>query len=591
MSIPMTTAPASTPHARWRALAAHGGAAALILLLVLYLFFEVLSELGFQSRETFWLYLRVHQYAVELAAGHFPPRVFPDAVAGGGAAFPFFHPPLAYWLSAFLGLCTGDMVVGVNASFLLSVLLSGWAMYGMGMALTGRRWLALMGALLYVSLPYRFVNVFVLGALEEAWTFVWYPLVLTGAWWTAARGRLSWLLPLSVAALLLTHAVLALYFLGLCALGLVGCRSWLGWRGAGRVAGGGLLGGALTLWHFLPSQLALADVWAGVPEVMRSVPGFVHGHRVRPWQWFDEHPNRWNGVSTFEFDSMCFSLGPGQWVVLALAAAAYTVVARRGLAVGDARLTSLAKTLAVLWAGCLLFMAAPLPFLSVLPTAFSAIQFPWRLLNVTAFLSLAAAGLFLARAPISPRLGAVITSAALVLAVSTPPYQRTNSLVADWDDAAINRWTLRRNGASGYTATGEYLPRAHPVKQWVYRVSQPPEPSGNIQVLGAEREGSRWSVRVDAPQGGPLVLPLVAYDFYRATGDGERALETFSEQGLLGVRLLPGQYTFTVEPGTTPAGWVGAWLGVAALGGVFLLTSRRRSPWLLAFTGRRAPPA
>lgn len=578
MSIPTTTPPAvPTPHARWRVLAAHGGAAALLLLVVLYLFFEVLSDLAFQSWETFWLYLRVQQYAVELAAGHFPPRVFPDAVAGGGSAFPFFHPPLAYWLSAVLGLSLGDMVVGVNVSFLLSVLLSAWAMYGMGMALSGRRWLALMGALLYISLPYRFVSVFVIGALEESWTFLWYPLVLTGAWWTLTRQRLSWLLPLSVAALLLTHAVLGLYFLALCALGLGAAGFRLGWREVGRVAAGGLLGMALTLWHFLPARLALVDVWAGVPEVMRSLPDFVHGHRVQPWQWFDEHPNRWNGISAFQADSMCFSLGAGQWVVLALAAGAYTVVARRGLAVGDARLSVLAKGLAVLWAGCLLFMVAPLPFVSVLPTAFSAIQFPWRLLGVTAFLSLAAAGLFLARAPITPRLGAVIAGATVVLALSTPPFQRTNSLVADWDDAAINSWTLRRNGFSGYTANGEYLPRLHPVEQWVERVSSSPVPGGGIQVLGAERDGSRWSVRVDAPQGGPLVLPVVAYDFYRATGDGERPLETFSEKGLLGVRLLPGQYTFTVEPGTTPAGWWGAGLGVAALGGVLLLASRRRS--------------
>ena len=54
MSLPMTTAPAPTPHARWRALAAHGGAAALLLLLVLYLFFESISDLGFQSRECPW---------------------------------------------------------------------------------------------------------------------------------------------------------------------------------------------------------------------------------------------------------------------------------------------------------------------------------------------------------------------------------------------------------------------------------------------------------------------------------------------------------------------------------------------------------
>ncbi len=576
----MTDSSKSAVHARWRELAAHGGAVALIAAVVLFLFQEVISTLGFQSRESFWLYLRVQQYAVELFAGHFPPRVFPDAVAGGGSAFPFYHPPLAYWLSALVGLFTDNTVSGVNTSFLLSVLLSGWAMYAMGMALTGRRWLAVMSALLYIALPYRFVGVFVLGALEESWTFVWYPLILTGAWWTATRERLAWLLPFSVAALLLTHAALALYFLGLCALLLVGCRAWLGWHGMGRVAAGGALGGAMTLWHFLPSRLALQDVWAAVPEVMRSAPAMVHGHRVRPWQWFDEDPNRWNGISTFEADSMCFALGEGQWLVLLVAAGAHAVLAWRGKAEGDPRLTSLAKTLTVLWVGCLVFMAAPLPFLRVLPSVFGSIQYPWRMLSVTAFLSIAATGLFLARAPILPRLGRVIAGAAVVLALATPPFQRVNSLVWDWDDTAINPWTLRRNGVSGFTAWGEYLPQSHTMQQWASRVSRPLAPPEGIRVLSADREGSRLSARIDAPQGGPLVLPLVAYGFYRASRDGEQALETFSEQGLLAVRLLPGQYTLTVEPGTTPAEQVGAGLGAVALGLVLVLSAstRRRAP-------------
>ncbi len=585
----MNAPPKSAVHTRWRELAAHGGAATLIAVVVLFLFQEVISNLGFQSRESFWLYLRVQQYAAELFAGHFPPRVFPDAVEGGGSAFPFYHPPLAYWLSAFVGLLTGDRVSGVNTSFLLSVLLSGWAMYGMGMALTGRRWLAVMSALFYVSLPYRFVDVFVLGALEESWMFVWYPLILTGAWWTVTRERLAWLLPVSVAALLLTHAVLALYFLGLCALLLVASRAWVGWRGTGRVAAGTALGVAMTLWHFLPSQLALTDVWAGVPEVMRGLPEMVHGHRVRPWQWFDEDPNRWNGISTFGPDSMCFALGAGQWLTLVLAAASHAVLARRGKAEGDARLTSLAKALAVLWAGCLVFMVAPLPFLSVLPPAFSYIQYPWRMLSVTAFLSIAATGLFLARAPILPRLGRVIAGAAVVLALATPPFQRVNSLVWDWDDAAIDSWTLQRNGASGFTAWGEYLPRAHPVNKWASRVSRPVLSPEGIRVVSAERDGSRLSAQVDAPQGGSLVLPLVAYDFYRASRDGAEALETFSEQGLLGVRLLPGKYTLTVEPGATPAERVGTWLGAAALGLVLFLSFRRREAVTDELRPRPAP--
>jgi hypothetical protein len=572
MNAPTIASPTSSATA-WRSLlATHAGPLTLITAVALFLFRGIVSDLGFANHESLLLYVRVQQYAVELAAGHFPPRVFPDAVAGGGVAFPFFSPPLAYWVSALLGLSLGDMMIGVNTSLLLAVLLSGWAMYGMGVALTGRRWLAVLCALFYVSLPYRLVDVLVLGALGESWTFVWYPLILTGAWWTATRGRLSWLLPVSVAALLLTHTALALYFCCLCALLLLGCRSWLGWRGMGRVAAGAALGAAMTLWHYLPVRLSLEHVWAGVPGATWGEPGFVHAHRVEPWQWFDEDPNRWTGISAPEFDSMCFALGAGQWLALVLAAGAFAVVARRGLAEGDARRSSLAVGLAVLWAGCLVFVAAPLPFLLVLPEAFGYIQFPWRLQGVTMFLSLAATGLFLSRLPIRPRLGAVLAGAAVVLALATPPFQQRTDLISSWNDEAFTPGLLQRGGVFGYTRLGEFLPRAHPVKGWLPRVFQPPLPDARVQVLEAGREGSRWSARVDAPEGGTLVLPLVAYDFYRASRDGAGPLETFSEDGLLGVRLVPGSYSLTVEPGTTPLQWLGVWLGVAALGAVLFLT-------------------
>jgi hypothetical protein len=577
MTAPLTASPTPSTTAWHRLRASHAGPLALISAVALFLFRGILSDVGFDNHELLLLYVRVQQYAVELATGHFPPRVFPDALAGGGAAFPFFSPPLAYWVSALLGLSLGDMVLGVNASFVLAVLLSGLAMYGMGVALTGRRWLAMMCALFYISLPYRLLNVLVLGALAESWTFVWYPLVLTGAWWTATRGRLSWLLPVSVAALLLTHTVLALYFCCLCALLLVACRSWLGWRGVGRVAAGALLGAAMTLWHYLPVLLSLDEVWAGLPDAVWGAPDFVHAHRVLPWQWFEQDPNRWTGISNpNQFDSMCFALGAGQWLSLVLAVGAYAMVARRGLAEGDARLSSLAKVLLALWLGCLVFMMAPLPFLLVLPRAFGYIQFPWRLQGVTLFLALAATALFLARLPILPRLGRVLAGAAVVLALATPPFEQRTDLITEWNDAILTPGLLLRGGTLGYTRLGEFLPRTHAARAWLPRVLHLPLPDAHVQVLDASREGSRWRARVDAPEGGTLVLPLVAYDFYRASRDGARALETFSEDGLLGVRLAPGSYTLTVEPGSSPPQWLGFGLGVAALGGVLFLSRGRR---------------
>ena len=139
MIAPLTASPAPRPTAWQRLSASHAGPLALISAVALFLFRGILTDVGFDNHELLFLYVRVQQYAVELASGHFPPRVFPDALAGGGAAFPFFSPPLAYWVSALLGLSLGDLVLGVNASLVLGVMLSGWAMYGMGVALTVER--------------------------------------------------------------------------------------------------------------------------------------------------------------------------------------------------------------------------------------------------------------------------------------------------------------------------------------------------------------------------------------------------------------------------------------------------------------------
>ena len=107
-------------------------------------------------------------------------------------------------------------------------------MYFMGVVITRNRLAAVIAAVLYVSFPYRLVDVFVRGALAESWSFVWFPLILAGTWRGLANRRVPWYLPVAWAGLLLTHLPTALYFVFP-----FGILLFLGlWREGWRVAAG-----------------------------------------------------------------------------------------------------------------------------------------------------------------------------------------------------------------------------------------------------------------------------------------------------------------------------------------------------------------
>src|SRR5207244_876935 len=234
-----------------------------VLMLVLiagascFLYAALFSRFPLTTHEGLETYIRTHQYLQELGHGHWIPQVFPAAVRGAGSAFPSFYPPFAHMTTVALSFVLRDVVRGVNISLLFSVVLSGWAMYFCIVVLTRNKPVALAAALLYISFPYRFVDVFVRGALAESWSFVWFPLILAGTWRAIADRRTPWYLPVAWAGLVLTHLPTALYF------GFpYGILLLLGlWRAAWRVAAGlaaaFVLALGLTAWFLVPPQVML----------------------------------------------------------------------------------------------------------------------------------------------------------------------------------------------------------------------------------------------------------------------------------------------------------------------------------------------
>jgi hypothetical protein len=507
-------------------------------------------------------YLRTWGYLRELMAGHLPPRVFGDAVWGGGYGLPRFYPPVANLVSATLAALVGDVVLGTHLALLLSVVVSGWAMYYLLVGLTGRRLHGVLGALLYVSFPYRFTDVLQRSALAESFTFVWFPLLFAGAWDAIRSDRVPWYFPLAVAGLLLTHVTTALYFVVVCiALALL-ARRHVRPGLAAHLAVESVGGAALAAWFLLPMFWYLPTVWASDARFMWATPAFADGNRLTVDLLVHRFPAP-NGLD----------LGTGLLGIIlpALAILCWRRAPRAGAL--DPRVFRLAFALALTWVALIAFMIAPLPALILLPTPFAYIQFPWRLLGLAGFLATTAVAL-LAAALIGLGRKAVALAAVGVGLVTTASFPRravpTNP---SWTSEAVVKIGKGPYGVRGYTILGEYLPRDAPPDSIAARVRLLRSAGAGAPTLTAN--GGGWDARVPAGPGRGIVLPLVYYDLYRAFDRDRHRLPTRSDGGLLAVHAGPETALIHVARTRTPPELAG--LAISALAALALAWRRRKA--------------
>lgn len=553
---------------------------------VTFLFSALLDTRGFWSHEKFYTYIRADQVAKELDAGHFP-QTFPDAVYGAGFAFPRFYPPVSLWLSAGLALAFDDAIFGTNIAFFLSVLASGLAMYFMVAMLARDRWLALGASLIYVSVPYRFVDVFVRGALAEAWTFVWYPIILAGLWRALTRRTLPWYLPAAVAALVLTHNITAVYFLGFCALFCALGLVWSGWRATLVAALGLALGLGLAAWFLVPQQYYLRSVWVGDSAYMWADAEHVHAHRVMPHQLFYSWPATWFGESHGPGyrDDMSFELGVGQLLVIPLAV---FVALGRARARGrrDRRLLIAGCLCLAGWLASVAFMLYPRPLLVLLPSAFAYIQFSWRMLGLAAFLSAAAIALFARAGGFSPRVRYAVAAAGVAIVLLVPSFQREALVSPEYTKGTILAPAyVREEGKLGFTVLGEYLPREMDVAALYDGRLGPADferprlsDGAGAAITSWHRSGLDMEATVEGGKGATVVFPLAYYDFYRAEGAGGKRLETFAADGMLAVRVPADAGSVAIRQVITPvskAGFAASLLALLATAACSLLLGRR----------------
>lgn len=544
------------------------------------------SGAWYDSHEGLRYLVRAELFADAVQHGVWYPRFLPDLYYGYGyPLFCFYQPGFFYWVLPFmrLPLATHQALQLALAALLYA---GGLGAYLLGRQLAGRLW-GLFAALWFLLTPYLYVNLYVRGDLSELAGMLacpWAVFALCRLDDRLARGRPGTAAALGLAlacvALISFHPAPSLFLLPL----LLGLAAVLAWRRPHARALAQHLGLAVAL------ALALtAPYWLTVLELRPHV-GF---ERLVEEQF---RPER-NGVAFGRLVANAWGFGgaragsPGGAMSVQLGAP-HLLLALLGGWCGRRRRIVLAASGAYLALVLLMLpVAAPLWERAGI---LRYVQFPWRLLSVTATLQLVAAlglhGLVEGRRPLAPGWQAAALAAALLGAALWHADQFAIGAALDPEQSsarAPERVGPRADRVAMLGGRSEYLPATARIRPRRPRDrSLPPlrlEGAGRLRPMG-EPDPYHLRYVVATPAPASLVIEQVYLPGWCVRINGRRVERRALERALtpegfmrielptLGVRKVEAAYE-------GPPGWRrrnAVVVVVAALCVALLLRARRR---------------
>lgn len=545
---------------------------------------------------------RAAELGYSLRAGVLYPRWAPDFYYGYGYPIFNYYAPLTYYLANLLSLCIpGGAVFGARAVFILGFVLSGVGVYGLIRRLSTPQ-AAVIGAASYLFMPYIFlIDPHLRGDMAEFFALAVGPVVFWAltAFHHNPNRRNFLFASLAVAALILTHNLLALVYFAMAA--------------------------AYTIWLALIIPLLTRQSLQLSAMIKRSLP-LLAGLALAAFFWLPvalekDAVQLGNLIGPGHFDyrnhfltpvdllnplipldlgavnpAFRFNLGPAQWFLASagLAALVFQSLTRR-INIQDRDNTVPGEEqnyVTLFWLLCLaglvcLLLPVSRPLWDAIPMM-AFLQFPWRLLGPAA-LSLAVAGStsyhLLAFTPKQSRPYAYAALVALPLIMALPIFITPNwGDFGPTDQLAMLEFEL--NGlALGTTSTGDFVPAGvdvvpgpNPDLIASYRDGGPVDkvnrrtlPDGaSVEIIRHRPTADIFAV--SSPEGFILRLYTFMFDGWRASIDGEpAAIEIAKPEGFITVPVLPGEHVVRVWLGTTPARTLAVTISLCALAGMLVI--------------------
>lgn len=413
---------------------------------------------------------RIANFYQNLKEGNIIPRWAPNLNWGYGHPILMFLYPLSSYVASFFHFLGFSLVDSTKIVFGLAYILSGITMY-----LWLRTFLGnipgLIGGLLYLFAPYRFVDLYVRGAIGEHVAFVFPPLVCYFLFKLSKRFDYRYLVggALSLAFLILSHNAITLMFLPLIFL----YALFLAWESGFRklfLVSFGLLvffGFGLSAFFWMPAffegKYTLRDIVTagGYSNRFVELKELFYG----PWNY--------GGAGFFTVQ-----IGIIQWVMIILGIPTTAVLYKKRNRLWIVTLASL-----FIFATILFLMIAQSRFIWEAITTLQKFQFPWRFLSVTVFTTALIGGLVSFVIPKKKQL-IVFCLLLIVLFWFNKGYWRANGYLYKPESFFTSVYY-------GTTDTGESAPI------WSVRFMEK-EPKGHMEIIegkGEVREVRRTSTK------------------------------------------------------------------------------------------------
>jgi len=157
--------------------------------------------------------IRLVKFHEGLMDGQIIPRWSKGLAFGLGSPVLLFYGQLPYLVGLIPKLLGFSYSSSIEIVFSLSLIISGITFYLWAKEISSKN-AALIGSILYIYAPYRFLDIYVRGAYPESFAFIFPPLMLLSLYKIFYRSKKKGfvLAVLSLSGIILSHNVMALFF-------------------------------------------------------------------------------------------------------------------------------------------------------------------------------------------------------------------------------------------------------------------------------------------------------------------------------------------------------------------------------------------
>lgn len=143
-----------------------------------------------------------------IKSGQFPPLIYSYFGNGFGYAVNMFYGPLVTYGPLIFKLFVTHYYICAKLFTCATIIISGFTMYGMMKEITKKKEIALIGALIYLLIPYRLETIYNRFAIGEFSAYMFFPLLFQGLYnLLNGDGKKNYYIAISGVGLILTHTI------------------------------------------------------------------------------------------------------------------------------------------------------------------------------------------------------------------------------------------------------------------------------------------------------------------------------------------------------------------------------------------------